>query len=165
VEEIYLSGKELGEIIKAPIRTIENWAAARKITQDNKGKYGLISAFKYQLESIQEKLAKTKEKLEEAEASQKERISLAKSRKLIAEANKEEVLAKIKQLELEKLEGSLVKATEIEEIWANLIANCTAKFNSIPAKLALELSGINKPEQIESILRSGIEEALSELSN
>ncbi len=46
---------------------IENWAAAGHIQQDEKGKYGLISAFRYQLESLQVKLARTKLLLEEAQ--------------------------------------------------------------------------------------------------
>ncbi|MDJ0596690.1 MAG: hypothetical protein QNJ72_43115 [Pleurocapsa sp. MO_226.B13] len=60
MEEIYLSGKELGQYINKPVRTIENWAAAGRIQQNEQGKYGLISAFKYQLESLEVKLTRTK---------------------------------------------------------------------------------------------------------
>jgi hypothetical protein len=161
--EIYLSAKELGEYIGKPIRTIENWAAAKHIKQNELGQYGLISAFKYQLATVEDKLVKAKEKLEEAETDKDEAKLLAGKRKAIAEADKEEALAQIKQLELLKLKGELVDAVEVLDAWKSAIAKTKAKFISIPAKLALELSGMDKPEDVQVRLTQVIDEALVEL--
>lgn len=163
LDEIYLTGKELGLAINKPVRTIENWAAGGKIKQDAQGKYGLISAFSHQNKELEEKLEKTKEKLVEAEADKDEQKQLASVRKLVAEADKEEAMAEIKQLELLKLKGELVDADEVLDAWKNAIAKTKAKFISIPAKLALELSGLDKPEDIQIRLSQVIEEALVEL--
>jgi hypothetical protein len=164
-EEIYLSAKELGTYIGKPVRTIENWAAARNIKQNPEGKYGLVSAFKYQLATVEEKLEKTELHLEEARAGEGERRKIAVERKAIAEADKEEALAEIKQLELLKLKGELVDAVEVLDTWKSAIAKTKAKFISIPAKLALELFGLDKPTDIQARLTQVIDEALAELGD
>lgn len=163
LDEIYLTGKELGLAINKPVRTIENWAAGGKIKQDAQGKYGLISAFVHQNKELEQKLEKTKEKLVEAEADKDKQKRLASVRKLVAEADKEEAMAEIKQLELLKLKGELVDADEVLDAWKNAIAKTKAKLIGIPAKLALELSGMDKPEDIQIRLSEVIDEALIEL--
>ena len=169
-EEIYLSGRELGQYIDTPVRTIENWAAAGKIQQDDTGKYGLISAYKYQLEKlsldlgrVKLQLAETKEKLEQSKDKLSKDATVARNRKAIAEADKEEQLARIKKMEADQLEGILIDAEEVLNSWKNAIANVKAKFINMPAKLALELSGLDKPEDIQARLTVVIDEALIEL--
>lgn len=165
MDEIYLSARELGKYIEKPVRTIENWAAGNHIKQDSQGKYGLISAYKYQLATISEKLERNERRLEEAEASKDEVRMMAGQRKLIAEADKEEAIAAIKLLELEKLRFCLIDAEEAEAAWNNLIINCVAKFTGLPAKLALEISSMEVPEEIQELLAIAISECLSELGS
>ena len=83
----------------------------------------------------------------------------------MAEADKEEALARIKKLEADKLEGKLVDVEEVLTAWKNAIANAKAKLINIPAKLALELSGLDKPEDIQARLSRVIDEALIELGS
>jgi hypothetical protein len=165
LEEIYLSAKQLGAAIDKPVRTIENWAAGSHIKQNSQGKYGLISAYKYQLATLAEKLERNEQRLEEAEADKDEVKKMAGQRKLIAEADKEEAIAQIKQLELAKMKGELVDADEVLDAWKGAIAKAKAKFISIPAKLALELSGLDKPADIQLRLTQVIDEALVELGD
>jgi hypothetical protein len=165
LEEIYLSAKQLGAVIDKPVRTIENWAAGSHIKQNSQGKYGLISAYKYQLATLAEKLERNEQRLEEAEADKDEVKKMAGQRKLIAEADKEEAIAQIKQLELAKMKGELVDADEVLDAWKGAIAKAKAKFISIPAKLALELSGLDKPADIQLRLTQVIDEALVELGD
>ena len=162
-EEIYLSARELAEHINGKVRTIENWAAAGNIQQNDKGKYGLISAFRYKLLTVEEKLEKAQSDNAELAARLNENSQDARQRKAIAEADKEVAMAKIKELELEKLQGKLIDAEQVEVIWTNLIANCRSKFSSLPTKLALQLSGIEVPEEIQEILAENINECLAEL--
>ena len=163
MQETYLSAAEVAEHLDISYRTVENWAAAKKINQDERGKYGLISAFNFQIQQLKQENERYSESLDECRLALDKPEQSAKTRKLKAEADKEEALAAIKQLELEKLEGKLVDAEEVEEAWANLIANCCAKFNGLPTKLALELSGM-KPEDIQGRLSQAIDEALLELA-
>lgn len=162
-DEIYLSARELGQYIDTPVRTIENWAAASKIQQDSQGKYGLISAFRFQLERLEEDLAKLSDEKAELIQRLNENWAEARERKAIAEADKEVAMARIKELELEKLQKKLIDAEQVEVIWTNLIANCRSKFSSLPTKLALQLSSIEVPEEIQEILSENINECLAEL--
>lgn len=165
MEEVYLSGRELAQIIDAPIRTIENWAAAGKVRQDEAGKYGLISAFKYRVESLKVKLKRSSLALGEMEERQLEGTKSLRERKLRAEADKEEALARIKNLDADKLEGKLVDAQEVKLAWESQISACKAKFLALPAKLALELSGLGEPDEIQERLRIAIDEGLFELAS
>lgn len=164
MDEIYLSGRELGECIDKPVRTIENWAVAGQIKQDDRGKYGLISAFKYQLQATSKKLEKVESKLAEAEADKDELKQMAATRKLVAEADKEEAIAAIKQLELKKLQGELVNTEEANAVWGDHVSKARAKLLNIPAKMALELSGL-EPQGIQARLTIVIDEALIELGD
>lgn len=157
-----MSGRELGAIIDKPIRTIENWAAAGNIQQDEQGKYGLISAFKYQVDTYAKQLGRAEGKIQELEAGKDKIKMMAGHRKFIAEADKEEAIAAIKQLELKKLEGKLVDAEKANAIFSDYVSKAKAKFISIPAKMALELSGLD-PQGIQARLTNVIDEALIEL--
>ncbi len=88
-----------------------------------------------------------------------------RGRKLKAEADKEEALARIKNMEADKLAEKLVDAEEALNAWKNAIASAKAKLIGIPAKLALELSGLDKPEDIQARLARVIDEALIELGS
>lgn len=165
MSEIYLSAKEVAGLINSTVRTIENWAAASKIEQNQKGKYGLISAFRHQNNQLATELEKTKVKLDEAKSESDGEYRSAKNRKAIAEADKEESLAAIKQLELETLTGKLIDASEVEALLLNIITTCVSKFQGVPAKLALQITGIEDPAEVEILLRENIFETLSELGD
>ena len=167
-----MSAKDVARHTGSTVRTIENWAAASKIQQNDKGKYGLVSALKYQSEKLQVDLARVKLQLqskeEELDRTDEEieiEARLAKLRKVIAEANKEQELARIKKFEADKLNSVLVDAEEVAGTWKNAIAKTKAKFISLPAKLALELSGLDKPSDIQARLTVVIDEALNELGD
>ena len=61
--------------------------------------------------------------------------------------------------------GKLVDAEEVLNAGKNAIANAKAKLINIPAKLAWELSGLDKPEDIQRRLVRVIDEALIELGS
>ena len=87
-----------------------------------------------------------------------------RTQKLAAEVDKEKAIARLKNLEADQKEGKLVAAEQVKQAWDNQNANCKAKFLSLPAKLALELSGIEEPEVIQVRLTEVIDEALMELA-
>lgn len=170
MDEIYLSARSLKEKIGTPVRTIENWAAAGKLAQNEQGKYGLISAYKYQLEKVNLDLGRTKLLLEEKKQELIKRDEdlnqaaiQAKLRKAIAEADKEEALARIKRLEADKLEEKVVDAKEAQAVWRGFINHAKAKLIALPAKLALELTGLTKPEDMQARLDIAVDEVLIEL--
>lgn len=153
-EEQYLSAAEVAKVVGVHYRTIENWKAQEKIESQG-GKYGLLSAVKYRIEDLGSQL-------DEFEKNPKLALNL---QKLKHEVNKEEAIARIKNLEVEEKEGQLVRAEDVEQVWNDLIANCKAKFLALPTKVALQLSGISDPEEIQSILKRLFDQALEELSD
>jgi len=152
--ESFLSAVQVAEFVGVSYRTIENWSAQGLLTKDDQGKYGLISALTHRISLIEKELAEIKDN-PNAEL---------RTQKLAAEVDKEKAIARLKNLEADEKEGKLVAAEQVKQTWNNHNANCKAKLLSIPPKLALELSGIEKPEIIQNRLTEVIDEALIELS-
>ena len=152
--EEYLSAAEVASYLDVGYRTIENWKAQGKI-ESKDGKYGLKSAIAYRIEQLNDEL----------EAIKDDGSLELKKQKLIAEVDERKAIAKIKNLEAEQKEGTLVIAEEVLNAWANLIQACKAKLIAVPSKLALELSGMDDPEAIQERLQEEIDTALTELSN
>ena len=164
MREYWLTAANLGKILGCSYRTVENWAANNKIKQNSRGQYGVISAFKYKMEVLERQLAEKDEFIAsyDDDSPVKKKAVLC-NLKLEAEIEKEKAIAEIKKLELAKLNESVVDAEGVVTAWQGAIANAKAKFLSIPAKMALELSGLDKPEMIQARLTEVIYEALTEL--
>lgn len=152
MEEHFLSAAEVASWAGVHYRTIENWKAQGKIESEG-GKYGLKSAIKYRIGELERELEEIKNN-PQAEL---------KYQKLLAEVETQKAIARIRNLEADQLEGKLVEASEVIEIWKNAIAACKSKFLAIPSRLALELSGMDNPEAIQGRITEVVEEALKEL--
>lgn len=152
--EQYLSAAQVGKEVGVHYRTIENWAAQGFLGRDG-GKYGLLSAFKHQIEKLKEENKGLKD-------NPKAELQL---QKLAEEVSERRAIARIKNMEADLMAGKLIDAGEALIEWQNAIANAKAKFIAIPAKMALELSGLNLAADIEARLREVIDEALFELGS
>jgi septation ring formation regulator EzrA len=82
----------------------------------------------------------------------------ARTRKVNAEAE-------IAELELKKIHGELVIASEVVAAWTDVLAALKAKLSSIPTKGAPILASESKPAVCQSIIEDLVNEALEELSN
>ena len=149
--EQFLSAVDVANQLKISYRTVENWAA-KGYLERKEGKYGLNSAFKYRIEQLEEEVNGLKD-------NPKAELQV---QKLVEEVSERKAIARIKTLEADKLEGRLIDADQALNTWKNTIAKVKAKLISIPPKLALQLSGIDNPKEIQSILRTVIDEALQE---
>lgn len=147
---------KVGKAVGISHRTVENWAA-QGLIEKGEGGYSLVGAFQCRIKRLEDELAKSKER--------KDVATDLKERKLLAECRKEEAIANLKELELQKVEGQLVAAAEIVSEWENFVMRCRAKLLAMPSRLALELSGIEDAAEIERLLRLAVDEALEELSN
>ncbi|WP_319419481.1 hypothetical protein [Pleurocapsa sp. FMAR1] len=150
--EQYLSAAEVAKAVGVHYRTIENWAAQEYLERDE-GKYGLISALRHRIAQLEDEVMGLKD-------NPKAELQLQKLKEEVAERR---AIARIKNMKADLLEGKLVDAGEVLDLWKNAIANTKAKFINLPAKLALELSGMDKPEDIQARLAQVINEALVEL--
>lgn len=151
--EQFLSAAEVAKWVGVHYRTIENWAASEHLERKD-GKYGLLSAFKYKIERLERELNELKHNP----------LAELKQQKLAAEVDKEQAIARIKNLEADFKAGKLVDAEEVLLTWQNYIASCRAKFLAMPTKLALELSGMDEVGAIAQRLTEAIDEGLRDLS-
>lgn len=152
MEEQYLSAAEVAKHVGVHYRTVENWAAQELLERRN-GKYGLVSALRHRIGQLEAEVTGLKN-------NPKSELQL---QKLQAEVEERKAIARIKNMEADLLAGKLVDAEEVLHEWKNQIANVKAKLLAIPAKVALELSGLNSPKKIMARLRQVIDEALNEL--
>ena len=150
--EQYLSAAEVAKRVGVHYRTVENWAS-QGFLERSEGKYGLISALRYRIGQLESEVTGLRD-------NPKQELQL---QKLVAEVEERKAIARIKNMEADLMAGKLVVAEEALVEWQNAIANTKAKFISLPAKLALELSGMDKPEDIQARLAIVIDEALNEL--
>ena len=67
-------------------------------------------------------------------------------------------------LEEEILKRKLIPADEVEAEWSKMVSSLRAKMLAIPTKTAHKLINVSDFEEVESVLKSYIYEALKELS-
>jgi hypothetical protein len=152
VERSFLMGgtkldlTELAAIFDVTERTIQTWAV--KACGGKKKVYDLKVLASWRCKQLEEEIQRLR--LESGNS--------AKVRKYEAEAR----LAEMKVLELE---GTLVQAEVVQRQWSDAINRAKSKFMALPDRLALELSQQGDPAIVRARLQEVIVEALSELSS
>ena len=81
-----------------------------------------------------------------------------------ARADKEEALARLRQLEVAVKTGELLPADGVRETWAGHMATVRAHLLGLPARLGPLVAGL-EPRAAEDELRLAIEEALQVISD
>ena len=97
--------------------------------------------------------------------NEKQALAQLKQQKLEAQTRLLTAVANIKEVQLQQAIGELVTNKELEEKWSYSLVGFKAKLESIPNKLALELSSITNKSNVENVLIKLINEALEELDN
>lgn len=80
-----------------------------------------------------------------------------RARLLKAQADKTE-------LEVKAMNGELIAADEVESLWSGLVASFRARLLALPVRCAHKVMSLKSYQEIESVLRAHVFEALSELS-
>lgn len=74
------------------------------------------------------------------------------------------VRADLLEIEQEQIKGKLIPAEDVESAWIDVLSNCRAKLLSIPTKVSAEVFVANDLNDVKSLLKSAVNEALMELS-
>jgi phage terminase Nu1 subunit (DNA packaging protein) len=82
---------------------------------------------------------------------------IERARLLKAQADKTE-------LEVKAMNGELIAADEVESLWSGLVASFRARLLALPVRCAHKVMSLKTYQEIESVLRAHVFEALSELS-
>lgn len=73
--------------------------------------------------------------------------------------------ADVMEMEKAQMDASLIPATDVQEAWVEVLAACRAKLLSIPTKAAPEVFASSDINEVKSILKETVNEALAELAN
>ena len=153
---------EIYKILGISDRTITRWAVKGMIVKQGKGEYCLVSVFDYYRSLLLEDIGNTKEKIELARSSSvKQSLLLEKmtqSIKIIT-AN-----SKIKEHELEVLEGNLVNREDAKRVFNQAYQEFCNTARELPSQLADEIVKMNDPNEIQHFLEGKVKELLSGLS-
>ena len=128
MEDIYISAEKLGLMLGIGARTIERYKAQGKI-EGNKSGYGVISAYKHYVELLKGNIEDREKQINQlTEQAHTTRLNHLKVQKLEAEVRERNAIADIKELERDKLQGSLVEADEVVNYYKDLVIRAKAKF-------------------------------------
>lgn len=155
MQEFWVSGDFLAQRLDVDQRTIQRWAKDGKFRRRNRDEFDLVSADHWVISDLREKLEKEKNSADSFKG--RDALVSAQTRKFEAEA-------KLKELEYDQKTGQLIEVEEAIAEIKDAFARIKSKLTALPARLALELSGMNDPKNISGLLESVIDESLQELS-
>ena len=142
------------------------YLAANNLKPHHRKKYDLIDILRYFTKQLSSDVNLLQQRLKQLTPnSQKLAMAELKQEKLEAQTILLKAVARTKEIELEVALGKLIKDRSLEEKWSYSLVGFKAKLESIPNKLALELSAIESDRDIQDVLHKSINEALSELED
>jgi hypothetical protein len=80
-----------------------------------------------------------------------------------ATRQKEVALARLRQIEVEQLEGSVVDVELMERAWSTAIKTITGSLLALPDRRAPEIAALTDPRQVRDMLLGDIKQILSDL--
>jgi phage terminase Nu1 subunit (DNA packaging protein) len=153
-----VSGQYLARRFGVDLRTIQRWAIKGHINREGTDEYDLDSADLYYIERLQDEIERYKKTFEgDGDGNPQARLVLAQCRKTEAEAA-------LKELELEKAKALLIEIKEVQDTLSHVLTTVKSRISALPARVALQLSGMDDPRAIAALLTKILDEALNELS-
>jgi len=159
VPVIWESQRSAARITGVPVRTIENWIEAKRITANGINYVNLIEVFQVELERKRSELGRLKDKPENSEDGENPSHRLLK-----AQCRKTEAEAGLKEFELQKMRGEVIDFSQALEQFQTALLTTRARFLALPSRMAMPLAGIGEPKTIAALLTQAIDECLQELS-
>jgi phage terminase Nu1 subunit (DNA packaging protein) len=142
-----LGVEELGRLLSLTARRLSMLAAEGIIPRAKRGTYPLIAAVQGYIRFLKEAAG---EGMNDSLTKQRARLTRSK--------------ADIAELQRSRLLGEVIPANEIVAMNTAIASTVRTKLLTVPTKYAARLTNIKKPADAETILRSGIEEALEDLT-
>lgn len=161
-QPILKTAVEISKILGVSDRTITRWAVNGAVVKEGKGKYCLVSVFDYYRSLLLEQIANTKEKIELASSSSvKQSLLLEKMTQSIkiVTAN-----SKIKEHELEVLEGNLVNREDAKQVYSLACQEFSNTARKLPNKIADDIAKMSDPNEIQHYLEVQINQLLNGIS-
>ena len=166
VESIYLTIDEIEEQLDLPYDCLLPYFSTNKIKVNRQQSYDVIDIMGYIAQNLSTEVVELNERLEKISTPcDKEVIKELKNQKIEAQTRLQSAVASLKEIKLSELQGELVTSKNLEERWSYSLVGFKAKLESIPNKVALQLSDITNQKDVQSILAKLISESLEELQH
>ena len=153
---------EISRILGIHDRTITRWSLKGEVEKQGRGKYCILSVFKYYRQQLLEQIASLNQRIENANHTQLKKSlqqqKLESSIKIIS------TNAQIKEHELKVLQDNLVNRKEAEKVYRHACQGFSHTALGLPPEVAEEISQLDNPNLINSLLQTKIEELLTSMS-
>ena len=140
-ESIWRSLEECAETLRVSQETIKRWGRDNSIARNGRGEFNIVHCYAKKLSQI---------------VDEGDPYYQAKVREMNARAD-------YKETEVMMLQGTLVKASEVQRTWANMLTPIRSKFLALPSKMAMQLSH-REAQEIKDALTSEIIAILRDLT-
>jgi phage terminase Nu1 subunit (DNA packaging protein) len=134
-----LTPQRIGQLVKEGV-----------IPKAERGRYELVPVVQSYIRYLRDRAVKGDVHGDDYSAH---RTRLIKARADLTEMEKAQALAE------------LIPAQDVEKAWTDVLTNCRAKLLSIPTKTAPEVYAAESLTEVKVVLKSAVNEALSELAN
>lgn len=166
VEKIYLTLSDLEDLLDLPPVALLSYESTNNIRVNNSQTYDVIDIMSHIARELSTEASDLNDRLDEISSDcEKEVIKELKNKKIEAQTRLQTAVASLKEIKLKELQSVLVSNKDLEESWSYSLVGFKAKLESIPNKLALQLSSISNNSTVRDILTKLISESLEELSN
>ncbi len=166
IEPIYLTIGEIEQELDLPYDCLLPYFSSNNIKVNRQQSYDVIDIMGYIARILSNEVVELNERLEKISTPcDKEVIKELKNQKIEAQTRLQTVVASLKEIKLSELQGELVSSKNLEERWSYSLVGFKAKLESIPNKVALQLSDITNQKDVQIILAKLISESLEELQH
>lgn len=165
-EPIYLTLNNIEDQLNVKHKELLSYFSTNNLKLNREQEYDVIAIMTHLINQLSQKVESLTKDLEQLiKPNELETLTRLKHDKLTEQVRLQNAVADLKQIKLKQAQRELVFDQELEEQWSYSLVGFKAKLESIPNKVALELSSISNKSYVQNVLTKLISEALSELDN
>lgn len=165
-EPVNLTLANIEEILEVDHEELLAYLGVKNIKPHQRKKYDVIDIMRFLIEQLKSETIALENKLDKLDStSEKETMADLKQQKLEAQTRLLTAVADLKEVTLKQTLGELIPNKKLEEQWSYSLVGFKALLESIPNKVALELSSVTNQSSVAEVLTKLISEALEELEH
>lgn len=138
----------LAQFLNLTPRQVQNLANDGVIHKDARGEYEMAASIQSYIRYLQ--------RSRQGNSGSDELLKI--------KTRKEEAKTRMAEMEVRRLEGELIPASDVAKAWTDMVAHLRAKMLALPAKLAPQLLAAEDLNATQTLLKKQITEALQELA-
>ncbi|AFZ38403.1 hypothetical protein Sta7437_4983 (plasmid) [Stanieria cyanosphaera PCC 7437] len=163
---VLLKLNQIEELLDVSYEEILNYLAVNNLKPNFDEKYDLIEMIRFFVTELTFEVKKLQEQLNFLDPyNLKLAISKQKQEKIAVRTRLLTAIAQIQEIKLSMATGELICDRELEQHWSYSIVKFKAKLESIPNKVALELSTVDTVKDVNDVLCKLVDESLEELDD